>query len=404
MNGEAGSVEKALREQVHFLQTLIDTIPNPIFYKDTQGHFLGCNEAFELRLGLSREQIIGKTSHDLFPRHMADEYHPMDTALLEDPGEQVHESTLHYADGRIRDVIINKGTFTNTEGALSGLVCVTVDITERKQAEAALQAAHDELERRVEQRTAELARAVQELKIEIAERERAEQALRRRSEELKMFAYSVVHDLKSPAMGVHGFTNLLHRHCHGLLDERGKGYCVQILKATEHLGSLVEAINVYIATREAPLRIEKVEMSTILSEVKEEFSIRLDELQVDLVESGAMPEIRADRLSMTRIFRNLVDNALKYGGEQLSEIRIGHEEDEHLHVFSVSDDGVGISRENADKLFQFFHRGRSSRGVQGAGLGLAIVKEAAERHRGTTTVEPGAQGGTVFRVSISKDL
>jgi signal transduction histidine kinase len=335
---------------------------------------------------------------------MADEYHRMDTALLENPGEQVHESTLHYADGRIRDVIINKGTFTNTEGALSGLVCVTVDITERKQAEAALQAAHDELERRVEQRTAELARAVAELRIEIAERERAEQALRRSSEELKMFAYSVVHDLKSPAMGVHGFTNLLHRHYHGLLDERGKGYCVQILKATEHLSSLVEAINVYIATREAPLMIEKVEMSTILSEVKEEFSLRLSELQVDLVGPEAMPEIRADRLSITRIFRNLVDNALKYGGEHLSAIRISHEENEHFHVFSVSDDGVGISRENAEKLFQFFHRGKSSRGVQGAGLGLAIVKENAERHRGTTSVEPGLQGGTVFRVSISKEL
>jgi PAS domain S-box-containing protein len=397
-------IEKALQEQLHFLQTLIDTIPNPIFYKDTKGQFLGCNKAFELRLGLSRGQIIGKNSHDLFPQDLADDYQQMDTMLLENPGEQIHETTLRYADGRIRDVIINKGTFTNADSAVAGLVGVTVDITERKQAEVALQKAHDELEQRVEHRTAELAKSNKELKVEIAERLRAEEALRQSSEDLKLFAYSVVHDLKSPAIGVHGFANLLHRHYQDSLDDKGKGYCAQILKAAKHLTALVEAINVYIATKEAPLKIEQVDMSSICSELKEEFSLRLSELKVNWVEAGAMPEIRADRLSMIRIFRNLVDNALKYGGESLSEIRICHEDTENSHIFSVIDDGVGISWANAEKLFRFFHRDKSSRGVEGAGLGLAIVKETAERHRGKVVVEPAPQGGTTFRVSIAKDL
>jgi light-regulated signal transduction histidine kinase (bacteriophytochrome) len=214
----------------------------------------------------------------------------------------------------------------------------------------------------------------------------------------------VIHDLKSPAIGVHGFTNLLHRHYQESLDERGKGYCAQIVKAAKHLTDLVEAINVYIATKEAPLKIEQVDMSAICQEVKAEFSLRLSEHNVNWVETGSMPAIRADRLSMIRILRNLVDNALKYGGEPLSEIRIGHEDTEDSHVFSVSDDGVGISWENAEKLFRFFHRDKSSRGVEGAGLGLAIVKETAERHSGKVVVEPAPQGGTIFRVSIAKDL
>ncbi len=397
-------IEKALQEQLHFLQTLIDTIPNPIFYKDTKGQFLGCNKAFELRMGLSKGQIIGKTSHDLFPEDLAEDYQQMDTALLENPGEQVHETTLHYADGDIRDVLINKGTFANADGVVAGLVGVTVDITERKKAEMALQKAYDELERRVEQRTVELARSNKELKVEIVERLQAEEALRQSAEDLKRFAYSVIHDLKSPAIGVHGFANLLYRHYQDSLDNKGKGYCTQILKAAKHLTALVEAINVYIATKEAPLKIEIVDMSAICREVKEEFSLRLSELKVNWVEAGAMPEIRADRLSMIRIFRNLVDNALKYGGKSLSQVRIGHEGTEKFHVFSVSDDGVGISWENAEKLFKFFERGKSSTGVQGAGLGLAIVKETAERHRGKVTVEPAPQGGTNFRVTIAKDL
>lgn len=396
--------EKALQEQLHFLQTLIDTIPNPIFYKDRAERFLGCNKAFEERLGLTREQIVGKTSHDLFPRPLADEYQLMDRALFQNPGEQVHETTLHYADGEDHEVIINKGTFTNTAGQVVGLVGVTIDITGRKRAEDALQAAHDDLERRVAQRTAELARANAELRREVAERQRAEEALRESAERLKLFAYSVVHDLKSPAIGVHGFADLLQRHYRDRLDDKGNSYCDQILKAAEHLTALVEAINVYIATKEAPLRIEWVSMTEVLRQVRDEFSARLQERRVKWLEAMEMPRIRADRLSMVRIFTNLVDNALKYGGAGLSTISIGYQTTRRYHLFRVSDDGVGMSSENAERLFQIFSRGKSSKGVLGSGLGLAIVKETAERHGGRVSVEQTRGGGTTFQVALRRDL
>lgn len=400
---EKGS-EKALQEQLHFLQTLIDTIPNPIFYKDMREQFLGCNKAFEQRLGLSKAKIIGKTSHDLFPRPLADEYQLMDLALLENPGEQVHETSLFFADGQVHDVIISKATFTNTDGEVAGLVGVTIDITGRKRAEAALQAAHNDLERRVNQRTAELARANEELRNEIVERQRAEEAVLESAERLKLFAYSVVHDLKSPAIGLHGFANLLNRHYHDMLDDKGRSYCHQIVKTAGHLTALVEAINVFISTKEAPLAIERVNMRAVLREVKGEFSMQLNARRVEWMEAAEMPEVKADRLSMIRIFRNMVDNALKYGGDGLSTISIGYEASDKYHVFSVSDDGLGMSWESADKLFQFFQRGKSSMGVQGAGLGLAIVRETAERHRGMVAVQQGKAGGTSFRVSIARDL
>lgn len=397
-------VEDALKEQLHFLQTLIDTIPNPIFYKDTQGYYLGCNKAFQERLGLERSQIVGRTLYHLFPPDLADEYHKMDNALLQNPGEQVHETSIRYADGQIRDVIINKATFTNTDGSLAGLVGVTLDITERKQAERALKAAHDELEKRVERRTAELAKANEELRNEIAERERAEEALRVSVEKLKLFAYSVIHDLKSPAIGVYGFANLLNKHYGEVLDERARGWCHQIFKASEHLRDLVEAINAYVAAKEAPLSLEQVDMGEVIASVGEEFSLRFKARKLRWIVAEDLPSIRADRLSMVRTFTNLVDNALKYGGENLSEIRIAYRETDDFHVFSVSDDGVGISMEDSDRLFRFFHRDRTSRGVEGAGLGLAIVKETAERHGGKVEVEAGIDKGTVFRVFIAKSL
>ncbi len=99
------------------------------------------------------------------------------------------------------------------------------------------------------------------------------------------------------------------------------------------------------------------------------------------------------------MFRNFVDNSLKYGGEHLSEIRIGYRELDEFHVFSVSDDGWGISEKDAEKIFQMFQRGSSSSGIKGAGLGLAIVKEIAERHCGEVSVKAGLEKGVTFRAS-----
>lgn len=396
--------EKELQDQLHFLQTLIDTIPNPVFYKDIAGRYIGCNKAFEERLGSRREDIVGKTVFDLMTPELAEKYSRLDIELLGEPGEQVFESALLFADGLTHEVMVNRATFTDADGNIAGIVGVNVDITDLKQAEEALRRAHDELERRVEARTAALAKANDELLNEIAERQRAEEALRESAEKLKLFAYSVAHDLKSPAVGIYGITRLLHMKYRDQLDERGRTYCDQILKASEHVAALVEEINIYAMAKEAPIHVESIKLSDLLRIVYEEFSARLSVRQIRWVQPFADVEIRADRMSLLRILRNLVDNALKYGGEPLSQIRIGYAESDTHHIISVSDNGVGIQREDSERIFGLFQRQRTSRGIEGTGLGLAIVKEMAERHGGKVRVEPGEECGTTFLVELSKSL
>jgi K+-sensing histidine kinase KdpD len=238
----------------------------------------------------------------------------------------------------------------------------------------------------------------------INERQEAEVALRQSSEQLKFFAYSVMHDLKSPAIGIYGLTELLHKHYKDTLDERGKRYCDQILKASVHVAALIEKINVYIATKEASLKIEKIKVKEILQILREEFSSRLAARQIGWVEPETMIEIKADKLSLLRVFRNLVDNALKYGGKDLSEIRIEYRESERFHTFSISDNGVGIEGEDYEKIFALFQRDAKSKGVEGAGLGLAIVREIVEQHGGKVWLEPGKEMGTTFHMSLPKDL
>lgn len=137
--------EAALQTQVNFMYTLIDTIPTPVFYKDRDCRYLGCNRAFEEYIGFSHDELIGKTPHDLWPAELADTYRRQDLAMLEHPGLQIYETPVKHADGGLREVIFNKATFTDSNGAVAGLVGVILDITERKAAEEETRNAYQQL-------------------------------------------------------------------------------------------------------------------------------------------------------------------------------------------------------------------------------------------------------------------
>lgn len=237
---------------------------------------------------------------------------------------------------------------------------------------------------------------------DISDRKRAEEALRISSENIKSFAYSISHDLKSLAIGIYGLTQLLHKYSRANLDEKANSYCDQILTASKQIAALVERINIYIATKETPLNIETVKLKGILRMIREEFSAELNIRSIKLSEPEHLPEIRADRLSILRILRNLIDNSLKYGGDGLSKIDIAYEESDDLHILSMRDNGIGMEKEDLEDVFGLFKRKETSRGIEGVGLGLSIVKEIAEQHGGRVWLEPGLEKGITFYVAIGK--
>jgi signal transduction histidine kinase/CHASE3 domain sensor protein len=232
----------------------------------------------------------------------------------------------------------------------------------------------------------------------------AESQVRASADKIKLFSYSISHDLKSPAMGIHGLAMLLQKQSEHRLDEKGKRTCNQIIKTSALIEELVNNINAFISTREAPLSLEKTPMKAVVDVIREEVSERLETGGIKWSQPERLPEIKADQMSMIRVIRNLVDNALKYGGEGLGRIVFGHGETETHHIFSVADDGVGLKNEDMDGIFEAFKRKKSARGTQGTGLGLAIVKEIMARHGGDAWAEPGVDRGVTFYLSISKDL
>ncbi|MCM8613854.1 MAG: bacteriohemerythrin [Candidatus Accumulibacter sp.] len=144
--GDRKRAEKALADerqrladQLRFTDGLLNTIPNPVFFKDENGRYLGCNEAFERYLGISRGELIGRSVHDVAPAALADRYLAADQALFEQRGTQTYQATVAHADGSLRDVVFNKATFNRVDGALGGLVGVMLDVTDLVQMKAVVQ-------------------------------------------------------------------------------------------------------------------------------------------------------------------------------------------------------------------------------------------------------------------------
>ncbi len=142
---ERRRMENALREQKLLLDTILNSIPTPVFYKDIGGTFLDCNSAYSDFIGLPRERVIGKTIFDIAPSEFAQTYFKADQDLIKNGGPQVYEVAFPFADGSMHEVISHKAIFSNAEGVPSGIVGVMFDITDRKRVEKALRESEESL-------------------------------------------------------------------------------------------------------------------------------------------------------------------------------------------------------------------------------------------------------------------
>lgn len=188
---ELKQASEYLQEQWFFLQEIIDSIPLPLYYKDLEGNYLGCNKDFEEFVRMPRLEIMSKAVYEVMPNDTADILTGMDEELLRSPGVKTYESQMDLADGKQHNIIFKKATFTTKEGIVGGVISIIFDITERRQAEKMLLQAHNELEERVRQRTLELANLNEVLQREVDERTKAKDALQEQKQFLKTIMESL---------------------------------------------------------------------------------------------------------------------------------------------------------------------------------------------------------------------
>ena len=318
---------------------------------------------------------------------------------------EVHESvTETHVGADVKNYRIISSPIKDWQGNVTAAIEMVEDVTDKRRKEEELKKYQENLEEMVKERTERLKDTNEALKKEVVNRLEAEKSLEASSNKIKHFAYSVSHDLKNPAISIYGLTRRLSKQYGDRLDEKGKNYCQQIVRSSEQIASLVEMINLYMTTKEMVLTIEKLKLADLMLMIREEFAVQLNIRQITLRETQHLPTIMADRIAILRVLRNLVDNALKYGGEGLSKITIGYKENEEHHIIFVSDDGVGLTEEESQEIFGLFKRQKTADGIAGSGLGLTIVKEIADQHGGNVWPEVSSEQGITFNVSISKQL
>ncbi len=389
---EEYQMREELRERSDFIQMILDAIPAPIFYKDTQDIYRGCNKAFEQYKGRPRKEIIGKPAFEIAPKELAQKYHEMDQALFRNPGKQVYESRVKYADGSVHEVIFHKATYTHNDGSLAGLVGVTLDISERKRAEEELLRSKKELE----EANARLAQAIEHAN---AMKRQAEMANAAKSE----FLANMSHEIRTPMNGVIGMTGLL---LDTDLNPEQRQYAEIVCRSGEALLGLINDILDFskIEAKKLDLEIIDFDLRTTLENTAELLGVKAKEKGLDVV-CLAEPEVpvllRGDPGRLRQILLNLGGNAVKFtskGEVTLRASLVSEDEGQATLRFAVIDTGIGIPRDKQENLFSPFTQadGSTTRKYGGTGLGLAISKQLAELMGGAIGLESEEGRGSTF--------
>lgn len=220
--------------------------------------------------------------------------------------------------------------------------------------------------------------------------------------ELERFTYTVSHDLKSPLVTIKGFLGYLEKDA--LMEDKGRLHedIERIQGAAAKMGALLEELLEMSRIGHLVNPPEKVSLGTLAREAADLVAGQITEMKAAVDISPGLPEVIVDRPRMLEVLQNLLDNAVKYMGDQPEpRIEVGTREDNGETVFYVKDNGMGIDPRYQQKIFNIFEK--LNQGSQGSGIGLALVKRIVDAHGGRIWVESEGIGkGSCFCFTIEK--
>jgi signal transduction histidine kinase len=267
------------------------------------------------------------------------------------------------------------------------------DLRVRQQAEDALRAAHDELEVKVEERTAELAGANERLRQSTLELERS-------NRELQDFAFVASHDLQEPLRKIQAFGDRLKTKHGAALGAEGVDYLSRMQAAAHRMHVLINDLLTFSRVTSKAQPFVPVDLGKIAREVLSDLEVRIQQTGGQ-VETGALPTIDADPLQMRQLLQNLVGNGLKFhrpGEPPLVKLSAAVERNggpPRAHLV-IADNGIGFDMKYLDRIFTPFQRLHGRTEYEGTGMGLAVCRRIVERHGGTLTAESAPGQGARF--------
>ncbi|MBI5687452.1 MAG: PAS domain S-box protein [Verrucomicrobia bacterium] len=347
--------ELALRSKTEELDRFFSVSLDLLCIADADGFFRRLNPAWEQVLGYSREELT--------TRRFLDFVHPDDVAPTLEAVDQL----------AAQKEVIN---FVNRYRCRDGSY------------------------RWFEWRAAPAGNLIYAAARDITERKRTEEELRRSNEELEHFAYVASHDLQEPLRTMSSFSQLLADRYRGRLDSDADEFITFLVDGAKRMQVLINDLLDFsrIGTRGSPFA--PVECEAVLRAAQ-------DNLEVAIAESGAvvthdpLPALTADAAQLTRLFQNLIGNAIKFRRPQEApRIHVSAVRQGGAWRLSVRDNGIGIEPQYFERIFVIFQRLHDRDKYPGTGIGLAICKKIVERHHGRMCVESKPGQGSTFHFTI----
>ncbi|MRS02416.1 PAS domain S-box protein, partial [bacterium] len=310
----------ALKQKQGLLNTLIDSIPDLIFYKDTEGIYHGCNKSFESFTGRSKESLIGCTDFDLFPTELAHFFREKDFRVFSKQSVCRNEECVRYPDGQQVLLETIKTPYYDPQGKLLGLIGISRDITRRKEAEEALRKSNEELDLRVKERTAQLTSLTAELS-------RAEEYERRR----------IAGDLHDQVAQTLALSKIKLNSL--ILSGHVKEGDEVLRETVNHLSTSIDEIRSLTFQLSPPI-LHEVGLEAALEWLCEEFQEKYG-LRIRFQSDGKFKPLNEEtRAALYRMSRELLVNIVKHAQAKNVHVMVSSISN-HIHV-CISDDGVGF--------------------------------------------------------------
>jgi len=249
-------------------------------------------------------------------------------------------------------------------------------------------------------------RQFQTIYQDITERKRAEEERERllaeiaaKNQELESFVYTISHDLRAPLVSMDGFYSLLKRESQDQLSEQGQHYLERIRANVAHMNTLVTELLELSRIGRVVGPEEEIDVGVLLREIEKGLVLKLEQEGVEFIVQQPLPAVRGDRGRIRQVFANLIENAVKFRSlERGLRIEVGCEEERGFYRFHVRDNGIGISPQYQEQIFEPFRQ--LDRGIEGMGMGLTLVKRIVEHHGGRLRVESELGKGSTFYFTI----
>ncbi|HEX6317799.1 MAG TPA: PAS domain S-box protein, partial [Burkholderiales bacterium] len=363
--------EAALQESEALFRSTFELAASGIAHVSLEGRFMRVNRQLCGILRYREDELIGRSVKEVS--------HPEDRDVTDAQRLKVHagerqsvrfEKRYLRKDGSTVWVSLGVALVRGDGGAPLYEIAMFDDITERKQAEAALHEAHEEL--------------------------------KRSNSELEQFAYVASHDLQEPLRMVSSYTQLLGRRYGEKFDADAKEFMGYIVDGAARMKQLIEDLLAYSRVGTKGKDFRPVELDRALRRA-------LGNLKAAIAESGAsvthdpLPTLPADEVQLAQLFQNLIGNALKFRADAAPRIRVQVSEKDKFFEFAVRDNGIGIEPQYFERIFMVFQRLHNKGEYPGTGIGLAICKKVVERHGGQIRVESRPGEGSAFIFTLPKE-